>query len=112
MRMAIYKLVTKEIDYINYIEALFFLADLGIEYHMEKYITQLLGQFIFLALKDRITLFIHLFQSLRTQRLIGLFPVPRALLSQFIQHIQYPSECLKFFLSCMHNSINSDNSQS
>ena len=42
MRMTIYQLVTEEIDHINDIKMLFLFADLGIEKHMQKHVSQLL----------------------------------------------------------------------
>ena len=111
MRMAVYKLVTKEIYDINNVVMLLFLAYLGIEQHMEKHVAELLGQFVFVACQDGSVELIYLFYRLRTKRLIGLLAVPRAFFPKFVKDVQNSSECLQFFFSCMHvcvfcNSIN------
>ena len=72
---------------------------------MNQDITQLLGKFMFLSLEDCITKFINLLQSLRTELLVGLLPIPRALFPKFVKNIKYPSERLHFFFSCMHHMV-------
>ena len=105
MRMTIYQLVAQEIDDIHYIEMLLLLTNLGIKQHMKQHISKFLRKLAFLPFENGITEFIHLLQSLWAQRFVGLFPVPRALDPQFIQHIQNPSKCLQYFFSCMHSIV-------
>ena len=103
MRMAIYQLVTEEVDNVHDVKILFLLSDLRIKDHMQKHISELLRKLTLLSLEDRVAEFIDLFNSLRTQRLVCLLPVPWTFLSQFIKHIQNPSERFQLFFSCMHN---------
>ena len=105
MRMTINQFVTKEVYDINYIIMLLFLADLGVEQHMEQDITQFLGQFMFISIENGSVEFLYFLYGLRTKRLVGLLAVPWAFLSKFIKDIQDASECLKFLFSCMHFRI-------
>ena len=73
---------------------LLFLTYLGIEYHVQKHITKFLGKFMLLSLEDSITQLIYFLESLRTQRFIGLFPVPRTFLAQLVKNIQKTAESL------------------
>lgn len=94
MRVAVYQLVTQEIDYIGDIELALLLADLGIEDYMQEHIAELLGNVLRVLLHYGIAEFIYLLYSLGTQRLGGLFPVPRTFHAQFVQDVQYPAESL------------------
>ena len=104
MRVPVYQLVTKEVDNIDYIKVLLLLPDLGIEQHVQKHVAEFLRKFMLIACQDGSVELVHFFNSLRTERLIGLLPVPWAFLPKFVQHIQNPSECLHFFFSSMHNA--------
>ena len=81
MWMAVDKFVAKEVDDIHDIEMLFLLPYLGIEKDMQKHVSEFLRQFMFLAFEDSIAEFIYLFEGLRTQRFVGLLPVPRTFFS-------------------------------
>ena len=96
--MTVYKLITKEVDHVNYIKIALLLTDLCIKENMKENIAKFLGKLAFLTLKDCITKFIYFLQRLRTERFIRLLPVPRTFLSKFIEYFYNSGESLLFFL--------------
>ncbi len=94
MRMAVYQLVAELVADIRYVERPFLAAYLGVEHHMEEDIAQFLADVPVVFLQKRVGKFIHLLYRVGTQRLVGLFPVPRTFLAQRVHHVEQTAESL------------------
>ena len=88
---------------ISHIKLLLLLGNLGIEADMQQDIAQLLTDVMNVVLDQCITELICLLDCIWSQALVGLFPVPGAILPQCVEHIEKTPESLHFFFFRMHN---------
>ena len=96
------ELVAKLIAHIGNVELSLLAAYLGIEADVQQHVAQLLLYIERIILHERITQLEGLLYGIWAQALIGLLAVPRAFLTQVVQHIQQSSEGCQLLFSCMH----------
>ncbi len=69
---------------------------------MEQKIAQFFFYFIIVVAENGFYQLIGLFNGVGPQALVGLYPVPRAFLPQFIHYVEQPPESLHFLYSGVH----------
>ena len=80
---------------IGQVKLALLLAKHGVKTNVHKHIAQLLAYFFLILACQRIAEFKSFLYCIGTQALISLHRIPRALLSQFVEHIQQVIECLQ-----------------
>ena len=103
MRVAEDKLVAKAVAHVGDVEVARFLPNLCIEAHVQQHVAEFLARLRLVAAHERVAEFISFFNRIGAQAFVGLLTVPRAFLSQFVEHVEQPAESFKFFFACVHD---------
>ncbi len=102
MRMTENQLVSLFVANVCYIKIARFFADFRIEHNVHNNIPELLADVPAVVLHQRVTKFVHLFNSIRAQALVRLFPIPRTFFPQSVQHVEQSPKRFQFFFSSVH----------
>ena len=100
--MTVDHLFTQLVEDIGDIVSSFLLGNLGIEDHVEEYVTKLLFQRFLILLQDRIAEFVDLLDRHGSQSVDGLGMVPRTLCPQAVHNIQSSLEGFQFVILILH----------
>ena len=90
------------VENVCYVELLLLLSDAGVEHHVHDDVAQFLANLLWLVLHQRVAEFIYFLDGVGAQAFVGLFPVPRAFLSESVEHVEQPTKCRQFFFFRMH----------
>lgn len=69
---------------------------------MLHYVAEFLHHLVRIVPCQCVSQLINLLYRVRSETLDGLFPIPRALLSQSVLHVKQSTESFQLFFSCMH----------
>ena len=94
MRMAENQFVRQLVTHVCYIKIPRLTGNLGIETHVQQHVTQLLANVFLVVFHQGVTQLKGFLYRVRPQTLVRLFPVPRTLFAQRIQHVEETPESL------------------
>ena len=87
---------------VRYVVKAFLLGDLSVEYYMEEEVSELFFSVGVVVGEDGVGQLEDLFQGQLAERVVGLFPVPRAFGAEPVHYVEQPSYGFKFFFPCVH----------